>query len=330
LSQWHEEEIVVIKNILYGILLLALISCPFVITNYWVFLLTEVLIMAIFATSFNLLLGYTGLVSFGQAAYYAVGAYTAALLIKNFSTSLWMTLAGGILSSLLVALVIGFFCVRLNRLYFSMLTMAFASMIFAIIFKWRSLTGGDDGISAIARPPLGLLGWEIPLNNPKVYYFFVLFLAGISIWIMKRIVESPLGYLLQANRDNSKRAEFIGIPIRSFRLIAFVIAGLFAGLAGSLYALLAGFVSPEIAFWAKSGDPVMMSLIGGFHSFFGPTLGAAIYTLLKDFIAIKTDNWILYLGIVLLVIVLVLPEGVLGAWKKWQMKRASKQWQKES
>ena len=199
-----------------------------------------------------------------------------------------MTLAGGILSSLLVALVIGFFCVRLNRLYFSMLTMAFASMIFAIIFKWRSLTGGDDGISAIARPPLGLLGWEIPLNNPKVYYFFVLFLAGISIWIMKRIVESPLGYLLQANRDNSKRAEFIGIPIRSFRLI------------------------------------------GGFHSFFGPTLGAAIYTLLKDFIAIKTDNWILYLGIVLLVIVLVLPEGVLGAWKKWQMKRASKQWQKES
>lgn len=310
-----------IRKILLGILLLALIGCPFVITNFWVFLLTEVFIMAIFATSFNLLLGYTGLVSFGQAAYYAVGAYTAALLIKNFSTSLWTTLAGGVLASFLVALVIGFFCVRLNKLYFSMLTMAFASMIFAIIFKWRSLTGGDDGISAVMRPPLTLFGWEMSLIDPKIYYFFVLIIAGICIWVMKRIVDSPLGYILQANRDNSKRAEFIGIPIRRFRLIAFVIAGLFAGLAGSLYALLAGFVSPEIAFWAKSGDPVMMSLIGGFHSFFGPTLGAFIYTLLKDFISIKTDNWILYLGIVLLVIVLVLPEGVLGTWKKWQGKK---------
>lgn len=310
-----------IRKILFGILLLALISCPFVITNFWVFLLTEVFIMAIFATSFNLLLGYTGLVSFGQAAYYAVGAYAAALLIKNFSTSLWTTLAGGVLASLLVALVIGFFCVRLNRLYFSMLTMAFASMIFAIIFKWRSLTGGDDGISAVMRPPLGLLGWQVSLNDPKTYYFFVLIVAGICIWIMKRIVDSPLGYILQANRDNSKRAEFIGVPIRRFRLIAFVIAGSFAGLSGGLYALLAGFVSPEIAFWTKSGDPVMMSLIGGFHSFLGPTVGAFIYAFLKDFISIKTDNWLLYLGIVLLVIVLVLPEGVMGAWKKWQGKK---------
>lgn len=311
-----QKETGVRKKFFYGILLLALIGGPFLITQYWVFLLTEVLIMAVFATSFNLLLGYTGLVSFGQGAYYAVGAYTVALLIKNYSASLGMALAGGVLISFLASLVIGFFCVQLNRLYFAMLTMAFSSMIYAIIFNWRSLTGGDDGIAGVIRPPLKLLRWEISLNDPRTYYFFVLILAVISIGLMKRIVASPLGYILQANRDNSKRAEFIGIPVRRFRLIAFVIAGFFAGLAGSLYALLAGFVSPEVAYWSKSGDPVIMSLIGGFHTFFGPTVGAAIYTLLKDFIAIKTENWIFYLGIVLLMIVLLLPEGVLGAWQK--------------
>jgi len=299
---------------------LALIAVPSLASNYWVFLLTEVFIMAIFATSFNLLLGYTGLMSFGQAAYYAVGAYTAALLIKNFATSLWLTMAGGLVAGFIVALIIGFFCVRMTALYFAMLTMAFSSLIFAVIFKWRDLTGGDDGISAITRPPFNLFGLDLSLGDAKIYYFFVLIMAALCIWLMHRVVESPLGYILRANRDNAKRAEFIGVPIKRFRLIAFAIAGAFAGLAGSLYTLLAGFVSPELAFWAKSGDPVMMSLIGGFHSFLGPTLGAFIYTLLKDLISIKTDNWLLYLGIVLLVIVLVLPEGITGAWKKWQRK----------
>jgi len=294
-----------------------LVGIPFWVSNYWVFLLTEVFILALFATSFNLLLGYTGLVSFGQAAFYAVGAYATALILKHLSSSLWAALGGGVLAAFILSLLIGILCVRLTALYFAMLTMAFSSMIYAIIFQWRSLTGGDDGIPGIIRPSLDFLGGAaLSLNDTRTYYYFVLVLVLLSLWALKRIVDSPLGYILRSIRDNSKRAQFVGIPIKQFRLIAFSIAGLFSGLAGSLYALLAGIVSPELAFWSKSGDPVIMSLLGGFHNFFGPALGAAIYTILKSFIATKTENWILYLGMVLLVMVLVLPEGVTGAWQK--------------
>ena len=290
---------------------------PFLVSNYWVFLFTEVFILALFATSFNLLLGYTGLVSFGQAAFYAVGAYATALILKHLSSSLWAALGGGVLAAFILSLLIGILCVRLTALYFAMLTMAFSSMIYAIIFQWRSLTGGDDGMPGIIRPSLDFLGGAaLSLNDTRTYYYFVLVVVILSLWVLKKIVDSPLGYILRSIRDNSKRAQFVGIPIKQFRLIAFSIAGFFSGLAGSLYALLAGIVSPELAFWSKSGDPVIMSLLGGFHNFWGPALGAGIYTILKSFIATKTENWILYLGIVLLIMVLVLPEGVTGAWRK--------------
>ena len=299
------------------IVIALLVGIPFVVSNYWVFLFTEVLILALFATSFNLLLGYTGLVSFGQAAFYAVGAYATALILKHMSTSLWAALGGGVLAAFILSLLIGILCVRLTALYFAMLTMAFSSMIYAIIFQWRSLTGGDDGIPGIIRPSLEFLGGAaLSLNDTRTYYYFVMVVVLLSLWVLKKIVDSPLGYILRSIRDNSKRAQFVGIPIKQFRLIAFSIAGFFSGLAGSLYALLAGIVSPELAFWSKSGDPVIMSLLGGFHNFLGPALVAAIYTILKSFIATKTENWILYLGIVLLIMVLVLPEGVTGAWQK--------------
>jgi branched-chain amino acid transport system permease protein len=298
-----------------------LVGMPFAVSNYWVFLFTEVFILALFATSFNLLLGYTGLVSFGQAAFYAVGAYATALILKHLSSSLWVALGGGVLAAFILSLLIGILCVRLTALYFAMLTMAFSSMIYAIIFQWRSLTGGDDGIPGIIRPSLEFMGGAaLSLNDTRTYYFFVLVVVLLSLWVLKKIVDSPLGYILRSIRDNSKRAQFVGIPIKQFRLIAFSIAGFFSGLAGSLYALLAGIVSPELAFWSKSGDPVIMSLLGGFHNFLGPALGAAVYTILKSFIATKTENWILYLGIILLIMVLALPEGVTGAWQKLRRK----------
>jgi branched-chain amino acid transport system permease protein len=309
------------KKALSLIILALLMGAPFFVSDYWVFLFTEIFITALFATSFNLLLGYTGLVSFGQAAFYAVGAYGTALIIKNVSFSLWAAVAGGVCFAFILSILIGVLCVRLTALYFAMLTMAFSSMIYAIIFKWRSLTGGDDGLPGIARPALEFLGGvNISLNDTKIYYYFVLLLVLLSILALKKIVDSPLGYILRSIRDNSKRAEFVGIPVRKFRLIAFSVAGLFSGLAGSLYALLAGFVSPELAFWSKSGDPVIMSLLGGFHTFWGPTVGAIIYTVLKNFLATKTENWIFYLGVILLVMVLVLPEGVMGGLKKLRQK----------
>jgi branched-chain amino acid transport system permease protein len=297
-------------------LLAAAAAAPFFLSNYWIFILTEVLIMALFASSLNILLGYTGLLSFGHGAYYAVGAYVTAIIIKNYSPSLGLSIGGGVLAALLFSIVFGFLCVRLSELYFAMLTLAFSQMIYFIVFQWRDVTGGDDGLPGILRPAIDLFGMAIALNTPRSFYYFCLVIVGLSLWLLKRLVESPLGYMFRAIRDNPRRAQFAGIPVRRFRLISFVIAGFFAGLAGSIYALLAGFVSPELAFWTKSGEPVIMTLVGGIHTFFGPTVGAAIYTVLHTFIASKTEHWLLYFGLILLIIVLALPAGVLGTVKK--------------
>lgn len=309
-----------IKYISLPIFVVAAILAPFVMSNYWIFIVTEVLIMALFASSLNLLLGYTGLLSFGQGAYYAVGAYTTALLVKNVSSSLWVTVGGGVLAALIIAIIVGSLCVRLSELYFAMLTLAFSQMIYFIVFQWRSFTGGDDGLPGILRPPLDLGVISISLSSPQNFYYFTLILVALSLWFLKTVAESPLGYVFRSIRDNPKRAEFTGIAVNRFRLISFVIAGFFSGLAGSIYALLAGFVSPELAFWTKSGEPVIMTLVGGIYTFFGPTVGAAIYTILHTFIASKTEHWLLYFGLILLVIVLALPEGVLGAIEKWRGK----------
>jgi branched-chain amino acid transport system permease protein len=304
--------------ILALILAAAAIAAPMVLSHYWVFILTEVFIMVLFATSLNLLLGYTGLLSFGQGAYFAVGAYGTALLLKNVSLSLWITMGGGVLAALVFAVFIGFLCVRLTALYFAMLTLAFSQMIFFIVFQWRSVTGGDDGLPGILRPSLDLFVTTVNLSDPKGFYYFILVLVALTVWIIKRIVESPLGYIFQSIRDNAKRATFTGVAINRYRLVSFSIAGLFAGLSGSMYALLVGFVSPELAFWSKSGEPVIMTLVGGIHTFFGPAVGAVIYTVLHTFIAAKTQYWLLYFGVILLAIVLLLPEGVLGAIEKWR------------
>jgi len=307
------------KYLSYAFLAIAVAVLPFLVSNYWIFILTEVFIMALFASSLNLLLGYTGLLSFGQGAYFAVGAYATGLLVKHgFASSLWVTMGGGTLIALIFAVLIGFVCVRVTALYFAMLTLAFSQMIFFIVFQWRSFTGGDDGIPGIGRPSLDLLVTSINLDVPANFYYFILALVVLSLWFLKRLVASPLGYMFQGIRDNVKRAEFSGIAVMRYRLIAFVIAGLFAGLSGSMYAMLAGFVSPELAFWSKSGEPVIMTLVGGIHTFFGPAVGAAIYTLLHTYIAAKTQHWLLYFGLILLIIVLVLPEGIWGTVEKWR------------
>lgn len=298
------------------VIILGMFLAPLILSSYWLFILTEVCIMALFASSLNLLLGYTGLLSFGQGAYYAVAAYTTALLIKDFSSSLWIAIGGGILCAAVASIIIGVFCVRLKQLYFAMLTLAFSQIIYVVVFQWRGLTGGDDGLPGITRPQMNLIVTSISLNSTIHFYYFTLICVIISIFIIWTIVHSPLGYIFQAIRDNSKRAEFMGIPVNRFRLIAFTIAGVFSGVSGSLYVLMAGFVSPELAFWTKSGDPVIMTLVGGVNTFFGPTLGAGIYTILHSFIVSNTQNWLLYFGIILLIIVLFFPQGILGSLMK--------------
>jgi branched-chain amino acid transport system permease protein len=311
-----------VKNKLVVVLvLLAFFLCaPAFLSNYWLFILAEVFIMALYATSFNLLLGSTGLLSFGHGAYFAVGAYATALVLKSTSAPLFISLAAGVMAAFVFAAVFGFLCVRLTEIYFAMLTLSFSQLVYFIAFQWRDVTGGDDGLPGIIRPPIDIFGTSIDLNNPMNFYFFCLGVVALSLWILRRIVNSPLGYMFQAIRDNSIRGEFTGIPVNRYRLISFVIAGIFGGLSGSVYALWAGFVSPEIAHFGKSGEAVFMTLIGGIHTFFGPSVGAAIYTFLHTYIASKTEHWLLYFGIILLVIVLMLPEGVLGRIKRIRVK----------
>jgi branched-chain amino acid transport system permease protein len=297
-----------------GWLVLALaisVVLPLVVGVFWVHVLTEILIMGLFATSFNLLFGYMGQLSFGQAAYYGVGAYTTALMITKASIPLPLCMAASVLMAGLWALIFGYFCVRLTGIYFAILTMAFGQLVFYIIFQWYSFTGGDNGIQGIPAPLL--------LQDAYAYYYFTLALVIAALIVMRFITNSPFGYTMRAIRDNSDRTRFIGINIRRYMLINFVIAGMFAGLAGSLWAPFNRSIAPDLANWAHSGIPVFMAVIGGPLGFFGPLVGSVVYTFLSAFVTGFTEYWPIVIGIIIIFIVLFLPGGILGTFQQKTM-----------
>jgi len=264
----------------------------------------EILIMALFAMSFNLLFDGAGLLTFGHGCYYGVGAYTAALLMTEIGMPMFPAMFAAMVMGGLVALVFGYFCVRLTGVYFSILTLAFAQLMFSVFQQSYTLTGGDLGILDI-QPPAFL----VAVNN---YYYFTLVMVGFSIWLLWRILHSPFGRTLHASRDSVVRTQFIGINVRRYRLAAFVIAGVFASLAGALFAPFNRAVAPFLVSWVKSSDPVLMTLLGGAGTFWGPVVGAAVFTTLHEVAIGYTTYWLLLMGSILLVGVLFLPGGILG------------------
>jgi len=296
--------------IIIAILALALI--PFYLGDFLVVFVTEMLIMALFAISLNLLFGYTGLLSFGHAAYFSVGAYTTGLFLLRVSPSLPLAFLLAIILATLSAWIIGFFCVRLDEIYFAMLTLAFGMMVHTILWKWDSLTGGADGLVGIPRPILNFFGLKIGLSSITNYYYFTLIIVGICIFILWVIVNSPFGLILKSIRENHERVEFVGISMRRYRLFSFAISGCFCGVAGALFAPFEMSIAPDIAFWTKSAEPVFMSLLGGMRIFVGPAVGAAIYMYLKEIISGYTELWMIYLGAVLIGFVIFLPGGIVG------------------
>jgi len=296
--------------IVMAILAMALI--PLYLSDFLVVFVTEMLIMALFALSFNLLFGYTGLLSFGHAAYFSVGAYTTGLFLLNVSPSLPLAFLFAILIATLSAWIIGFFCVRLDEIYFAMLTLAFGMMVHTILWKWDSVTGGADGLVGIPRPTLNVFGSTIGLSSITNYYYFTLTIVGVCILILWVIISSPFGLILKSIRENHERVEFVGIPMRRYRLVSFVISGLFCGVAGALFAPFEMSIAPHIAFWTKSAEPVFMSLLGGMRIFLGPAVGAAIFMYLKEIISGYTELWMIYLGAVLIGFVIFLPGGIVG------------------
>jgi branched-chain amino acid transport system permease protein len=301
------------------LILVALAILPRLVDTYHTQLLIYGLLFAIAALGFNLLLGYTGLLSFGHSAYFGTGAYTVAFIVRDLGVqSMELCILGGLLGTLSVSLLFGFVCVRYTRIFFGILTLALSQVLWSLAFKFFWVTGGTDGIR-VASSRLTLLGGLIDFRGPGAfarfifaYYYYVLAVFVIATVVMWVIVHSPFGKALQAIRDNETRASFIGIPIRRYRLIAFVISGLFAGLAGILWVPLNGLTTPDILYWPFSGEIVFMAVLGGFRNFTGPIVGAVVFNYLKAYAVASSEYWQLVLGVVLVILVLVLPSGIVG------------------
>ncbi len=276
-------------------------------------LATQVLIFGLFALGFNLLYGYTGLLSFGHAAYYGLGAYGAGIALAKLKvTSLWLALGMGLTAAVIGGALVGFFCLRRRGIYFAMLTLAFAQMLYFVAFHAADLTGGDDGLRGIPLHPLGPAGWSVSLRTPLAFYFFAYALVVLAVAALKRILDSPFGAVLQAIRENSDRAVACGYDINRIKLLSFVFSALFAGLAGALDALRLTVVPVDSLYWTTSGQVVIMTLLGGAGTFFGPFVGAATFLILADRLSLFIEAWPLVIGVIFMVFVLFLPRGIWG------------------
>jgi branched-chain amino acid transport system permease protein len=295
--------------------LLALV--PSLVSSYQTLLLAYGLIAAIAALGFNLLLGYTGLLSFGHSAYFGVGAYSVAFMVQNLGIrSMEVYILVGLAMSGIVSAVFGYVCVRHTRIFFGILTLALSQVLWSLAFKLFWITGGSDGLR-VPRPTL-LAGFVTFTSGgfPRFvsyYYYYVLVLFFVCVAVMWVIVHSPFGKALQAIRDNETRAAFLGLRVRRFRWVAFLISGMFTGLAGILWVPLNGLTTPDILFWTSSGEIVFTTLLGGFRNFTGPIVGGIVFTYLRTYAVAATEYWQFLLGLVLVILVLVLPTGIVGA-----------------
>ena len=285
-----------------------LVFVPLTGSKYLIDLSTEIMVYALFALSLNVIIGFSGNVSFGHAAYFAIGGYANAILLTTYGWPLIFAFPAAIILSALAAAFVAYFCTRLTDIYFAMLTLAFSMLVWAIAFKWRSVTGGDDGFVGVTVP--SFIDGRVP------FFYFTLIIVTASIIILWLICHSAFGQTLIAVRENLTRAGFIGVNTRMMRGIAFVIAGAFAGVAGAIFAMYNRGVYTESAFWAESAQVLIMTLLGGMYSFFGPAIGAATLYILERFANEYTEYWPTVLGLILLVIVLVLPEGLVGLAKR--------------
>jgi branched-chain amino acid transport system permease protein len=276
-------------------------------------LATQVLIYGLFALGFNLLYGYTGLLSFGHAAYFGLGAYGTGIALARLGVgSVWAGLAIGLAAATAGGAVIGFFCLRRRGIYFAMLTLAFAQLLYFIGFHLADWTGGDDGLRGIPQLALALPGLAVPIETPLRFYYFAFALVALAVAALTRILDSPFGAVLRAVRENGDRAVACGYDITRLKLLSFVFSAAFAGLAGALEALRLTIVPIESLYWTTSGQVVMMTLLGGAGTFFGPFVGAATFLVLEDRLSLITESWPLAIGLVFMAFVLFLPKGIWG------------------
>lgn len=287
-----------------GLIFIGALILPLVVGEFWVHVAIEILILGLFAVSFNMIFGYMGQISFGHAAYYGVGAYATGILMVKASVPLPICLVASMITAGICALIFGYFCVRLTGIYFAILTLAFGQLMYYIIFQWYSFTGGDDGLQGIVPPDF--------LFGATAYYYFTFCIVTAALIAMWYISRSPFGYTMRAIRDNADRTRFIGINVRKYMLINFVVAAMFAGLAGGLLGPFNRSIAPDLCNWHQSGVPVFMAVIGGPLGFLGPMIGSVIYTFLMAFVTGITEYWPLVIGLIIIFVVLFMPGGVIG------------------
>jgi len=299
--------------VIAAVLALPLIVRPVIATEIWIF--------AIFGLGLNLLLGYTGLLSFGQSTFFGSAAYVAGWLLKHYAINVFFALGIGVGVGALSALLVGYLCVQRSGLYFIMLTFALNQLFYFIAYQWTTVTGGEDGMPGIPRPEFLGLDFKNPIN----YYVFVSAIFLVSFFLMKRIVESPLGKILVAIRENETRAEAVGYNVPRFKLLAFVIGGAFSGAAGVLYAMLFGIVPLEAISFVTSGNVVFATLIGGSGSLYGPIIGSFVFIWLSESMSVVWARWPLLLGLAFVIVVMFFRGGVVEAWSRLMSWRFSKQ-----
>jgi len=282
-----------------------LFSLPFIMSEFWLFLLCEVLVLALAATSLGLLAAYAGLVSFGHAAYYGIGAYACALLLTRSGVPPWLGILISPFVALLAAAVVGFFSVRLTEIYFAFVTMAFAQVFWVITQKWSSLTRGYDGIVGVKRPIL--------IRSTDHLYWFCLLVVAVCLFLLFRIVRSPFGQLLRSLRDSPMRVRYLGVYLHKHKLVCFIISGFFTGVAGTLSTLVAGSVFPDSLYIWKSGEMLISILIGGMYVFLGPVVGAVVVVVVHHIIGTFTEYWSFWFGLIFVFIVIFLPRGIVGS-----------------
>jgi branched-chain amino acid transport system permease protein len=298
-----------------------LITAPWLIPaltdNFWVSVITEILIWSLFAASVNLLFGYVGLLSFGQALYFGFGMYGVALGIDHLGLSFWPAFGLGIISAMAMALVSGIFAVRLSWHYFAIITVVFSLIFYFLAVSMKPLTGGDDGIN-FSLPPVFRLGGRVwSLTDPTFQYFFVLAVVSLCLFLMHRVINSPLGKGFLAIRDNDLRASLIGLNVYVLRLIAFVMAGFLAGVSGALFALFGRYASATYMFYQVSGEAVVWTIVGGAGTMFGPFVGTALFIVIREIVSSHWEHHSLIVGLLAILAVLFAPKGIVGVWNGW-------------
>jgi branched-chain amino acid transport system permease protein len=301
----------------FAIILALLVIAPLVLPEFWRRFVTEILIWGLLAMSSDILIGYTGMVSFGHSVFFGLGMYcAAAALLSVKPPNLWLAILYGLAGAIVVATCVAYFATRLRDIYFSITTLVFSQIFYVIIFTWTEVTGGENGL-AFSQPALSIPGLWSARFTPVTLHWFVLAVVTISFLLLRRVTQSPFGMVLQAIRENEPRARAIGYSVERYKIVAVMLSGLFAGLAGVLYAVQNKFAAPDFVFFLISGEVVIFNVMGGMGTLVGPVAGAAFFLLLREGLSrYFTEYYLIPVGIIFTAMVIFMPQGLLGFAKR--------------